>query len=130
MSIEEFAEKFMKAEMEAFHQGKLDALEQLESPNIMIHMDPPLSDIVGFEAHKQYIMNARQGGEITQNWKYITGDGNVGVLSLKQSVKFLVDNPVLSLKAGANVDVDAFFVLRLENGKAAEAWIKGSITVK
>ena len=55
----------------------------------------PLSDLVGVETHKQYIMNARQGAEITQDWEYITCDGNVSVLSLKETVKLLVDNQAL-----------------------------------
>ena len=55
----------------------------------------PLSDLVGVETHKQYIMNARQGAEITQDWVYITGDGNVIVLSLKETVRLLVDNQAL-----------------------------------
>ena len=48
MDIKEFAEKWMQADLQAFQEGNFDALEQLESPNIVIHM-PPTPDINGFE---------------------------------------------------------------------------------
>jgi len=37
MSIKDFAEKFIKAEEEAFHEGNFDALKKLEDPNVIYH---------------------------------------------------------------------------------------------
>lgn len=131
MNIKDFAEKFIKAEKNAFQEGNFDALEQLESPNIVIHRIPPLAEFNGFEAHKQYIMSARESvSDIQQEWEYITGDGNVCVLGYKSSGKYKVEVPAMSIPAGATVSNDAMFALCLENDRVAEIWIKGSMTVQ
>jgi hypothetical protein len=46
MDIKEFAEKFTKAEDDAFQQGDFTALSKLEDPNVIYHMGP-LGDISG-----------------------------------------------------------------------------------
>ena len=129
MDIKEFAEKFIKAEDDAW-KGNFEPLEQIESPDIIIHM-PPAPDFNGFEAHKQYILTARESTkDLTLEWEYITGDGNVAVVSLKEHVTLTVDNPVFKIPAGTTIDADMFFVLRRENDRVAEIWIKGSMTTK
>ena len=129
MDIKEIAEKFIEAEHQAFQQGKFEALEQIESPDIVIHM-PPAPDFHGFEAHKQYIMNGRESStDFQQDWGYVTGDGNVAVLSLIQKMTVTVDNPIFKITAGSTVNADAFFVLRRENDRIAEIWIKSCMEV-
>jgi hypothetical protein len=129
MDIKELAQKFIEAEDEAW-KGNFEALEQIESPDIVIHM-PPAPDFNGFEAHKQYIMNARENAkDLKLDWDYITGDGNVAVVSLKEHVTTTVDNPTFQIPAGTTVDADMFFILRQENDRVAEIWAKGSMTTK
>jgi len=129
MDIKEFAEKFIKAEDDAW-KGNFEPLEQIESPDIVIHM-PPAPDFNGFEAHKQYILTARESTkDLTLEWEYITGDGNVAVVSLKEHVTLTVDNPVFKIPAGTTIDADMFFVLRRENDRVAEIWAKGSMTTQ
>ena len=41
MNIKEFAQKFIEAEDEAWKNGNLDKLEELEDPNVAYHMLPP-----------------------------------------------------------------------------------------
>ena len=129
MDIKELAQKFIEAEDEAW-KGNFEPLEQIESPNIVIHM-PPAPDFHGFAAHKQYIMNA---GESTKNlkleWDYITGDGNVGVVSLKEHATLTVDNPIFKIPAGTTIDADMFFILRQENDRVAEILAKGGVTTQ
>ena len=92
---------------------------------------PPAPDFNGFEAHKQYIMSARESTtDLQQEWGYITGDGNVAVLSLRQKMTLTVENPVFQIPAGSTVNADAMFALRLENDRIAEIWIKVSMTVQ
>ena len=129
MDIKEFAQKFIEAEDEAW-KGNFEPLEQIESPDIVIHM-PPAPDFNGFEAHKQYILTARESTkDLTLEWEYITGDGNVAVVSLKEHVTLTVDNPVFKIPAGTTIDADMFFVLRRENDRVAEIWAKGSMTTQ
>ena len=129
MGIKEFAQKFMEAEDEAW-KGIFEPLEQIESPDIVIHM-PPAPDFHGFEAHKQYLMTARESTkDLKLEWDYITGDGNVAVLSLKEHTTLTVDNPIFQIPAGTTIDADMFFVLRRENDRVAEIWMKGSIATQ
>jgi len=130
MDIKDFAKKFIEAENQAFKQGKFDALEALEAPDVVYHWGTS-RDMVGHEAHRQDIMSYRQStSNHQQEWDYVTGDGNVCVLSLKETMAFVDKHPVISVPVGATIEFDAFFVLRLENGKITEAWIKGSSTVQ
>lgn len=86
MSLESFAKNFMEAEHQAFMNGSFNLLEQIESPDIVIHM-PPYPDFNGFAAHRQYIETARETmTDIEQEWNYVTSDGNVCVLSIKESL--------------------------------------------
>ena len=130
MDIKEFAEKWMQADKQAFQEGNFDALEQTESPNILIHY-PPIADFNGFEEHKQYIMAAREGTkDLQQEWQYVVGDGNIAVLSLKQQMTLTADNPQFQIPAGSTVNADGLFVLKRENDKFAEIWIHSNFTVE
>jgi len=128
MDIKEFAEKFIEAEHQAIQQDNFDALEEIESPDIIIHVNLA-PDFNGFEAHKQYIIFGRKStSDLQQEWGYVTGDGNV--VSTKQKSTLKVENPVFKIPAGSTISADAFFILRLENDRIAEVWTKSSITVE
>ena len=130
MDIKEFADKFIEAEHQVMQQGNFDALEQIESPDIVFHMAPPLPDLVGFEAHKQYLVSALEMvSEISQEYDYITGDGNIAVLSCIQKMTTKVEHPVLKIPAGSKITADAFFVLRRENDKIAEIFTHSNMTI-
>lgn len=130
MDIKEFAQQFMEAEFKAWLNGNFEPLEQLESPDMTLHM-PPVPDLKGFEGHKQYIMNARETiKDLTAEGDYVTGDGNVAVLSFKMTYTLTADNPVLQISAGSTIVADGFLVLRRENDRVAEVWIKSSMTTK
>lgn len=130
MDTKEFAEKFLQAENNAWKGGNFDELEQIESPDIAIHM-PPTPDINGFDSHKQYIINARDSlSDLKQEWDYITGDGNIAVFYYKSSGKAKIEMPAFSIPAGATISNDATFVLRRENDKVAEIWIKNTMTIQ
>ncbi len=130
MDIKDFAQKFMEAEFEAWRNENFEPLGQIESPDVTLHM-PPIPDLKGFEAHKQYIMTACASmKDLTLEGDYITGDGNVAVLSFKETATLTTDNPILQIPAGSTIDVDGFMVLRRKNDRVAEIWIKSSITTK
>ena len=130
MDIKEFAQKFIDAEHQVIQQGNFDALEEIESPDLIFHL-PPMPDLVGFEAHKQYLVSSMETvSELTQDWDYIAGDGNIAVLSVIQKMTFKVEHPMLKLPAGSKVTADGFFVLRRENDKVAEIWTHNNMTVE
>jgi predicted ester cyclase len=126
MNTREFAEKFTKAEDQAWQTGNCDALQKLEDPKVVYHI-PPMPDTIGWEAHKQYILGTRQAAsDIHQDWEYITGDGNVFSLSYKMSC--ISKGMIPGTKNGGKITCDSLFVFKLKDGKIIEAWSKGSMT--
>lgn len=129
MSVKEFAEKFIKAENEAIQRGNFAPLKALEDPNVIYHV-PPLPDMVGHEAHKQDILDARRAcSDIKLEWKYLTGRGNICALSHKSSGRFINEKPGLTTPVGKDYTANYLFVLRLNKARIAEVWAYGSITV-
>ncbi len=130
MSIKEFAQKFIEAEKQAFKQGNFDALNAIQAPDVVYHWGGG-RDMVGREAHQHDIMEYRQRtSKHIQEWDYVVGDGDVCVLSIKETMTFAKEFPAISAPAGATIVFDAFFVLRRENDKVAGAWIKGNSIVE
>ncbi len=129
MDIKEFASKYIEAEKQAFKEGDFSALEAIVAPDVIYHWGAG-RDMVGHEPHRQDIMEyRRRTSKHLQEWDYVAGDGDVCVLSIKETMTFKEEFPAISAPAGATIVFDAFFVLRRANGKVAEAWIKGAGTV-
>lgn len=128
MSIKEFAEKFIKAQNEAWLKGNFDALEALEDPNVVYHI-APMPDMVGWEGHKKYIQMSQQAlPDIRLEWKYLTGEGNLFALSYKSRGTFTGERPGFPPPTGKEVTADYLFILQLKNDKIIEVWMNGSIT--
>ena len=125
MDIKEFAEKYIKAEEDAFQKGDFTALEELEDPNVVYHMSS-FGDLVGHEGHKQNIMSSHQlASDIKQEWKYLTGEGNLFALSYK--ARYISKGNIPGMPPeGKEAYRDALFLLRLEHGKVVEVWNNGS----
>lgn len=129
MSIKDFAQEFIKAEGASWGKGDFTSLEKLEDPGVVFHM-PSMPDVVGFEAHKQYITGSKQmTSGLKQDWQYITGDSNLFVLSYKASGRFTGQVPGMPPTTGKNYTSDYLFVLQLKNGKIAEVWTNGTFTL-
>jgi predicted ester cyclase len=128
MDIKEIAEKYIQADKQAFQEGNFDALEEIYAPNIVIH-SAPIPDSIGFEANKEHIIRARETvSDLHQEFEYITGDGNVFAISFQETFTPKVEIPNFKAPAGSTVNIDALFVLRCENDKIAEIWMKSNIT--
>ncbi|OGO31239.1 MAG: hypothetical protein A2Z29_09385 [Chloroflexi bacterium RBG_16_56_11] len=128
MSIKDFAEKFIKAEDEAWQKGNCDALEKLEDPNVVYHMSAPFGEVVGFEVHKQQILGNRMvASEIKQDWKYLIGEGNLFAMGYKSRV--ISNGKVPGFPpAGKEITNDGLFLFHMKNGKIIEAWYNGTVT--
>jgi predicted ester cyclase len=125
MDIKKFAEKFIEAENDAFQKGDFNALAKLEDPNVVYHTSS-FGDLVGHEAHKQNIMSRPQfASDIKQEWKYLTGEGNLFALSYRARYISIGNLPGLP-PAGKEYYRDALFLFRLKNGKIVEVWNNGS----
>jgi len=126
MDIKEFAEEFIKAEDEAFQNGNFEPLSKLEDPNMVHHYMELDQELVGHEAHKQFIIAVRQAvADLHQEWKYLTGEGNLFALSYKSRTKWKGDLPGFPPLAGKETTTYTLFLFRLKNGKIVEAWENG-----
>ena len=128
MDIKEFAEKFIKAETDAFKHGNFDLLAEIEDPNVFYHAPPPFQNIVGHEAHKKDILTARQAwSDIKQEWNYSTGEGNLFALAYK--ARYISSGNVTGFPAaGKEITEDAMFILRLKNDRIVEGWANINMT--
>lgn len=105
-----FAKQFIEAEDQAWQQGDFRALEAIEDPNIVFHG----LGIENFEAHKQYIINARNSNSgIKQEWEYVTGDASLFALSYKAEVT----------ATDQMSRVEALMLFRVGNGKITDVWL-------
>ena len=130
MSIEEFAEKLIRAMNEAWDNGNFDLLEKLEDPDVVYHLSSGQDGTGGFEGHKQFLTVTRQATSDRKiEWKYITGEGNLFALSYKSSSKVTGEIPGFPLPVGKRISGDTLFLFRLKDGRIVEAWEKGSTTV-
>jgi predicted ester cyclase len=125
MDIKKFAQKYIKAENDAFQRGDFIALAKLEDPNVVYHMST-FGDMVGHEAHRKNIMLGRQyASDIKQEWNYLTGEGNLFALSYKSRYVSRGNLPGWP-PAGKEASRDALFLFRLKRGKIVEVWNNGS----
>ena len=128
MDIKEIAEKWIQSAKHAFQEGNFDAAEQIMSYNIIFHM-PPAPDIMGFETLKQHITNNREMiSDLKYDAEYLTGDSTVCAIAFKETFTLKVEHPVSKIPAGTTVNIDGVYILRCENDKVAEMWMKGSTT--
>lgn len=128
MNIKEFAERFIKAEDEAWYQGKYEALQALESPDAVYNLTPPFQ-FVGFEAHKQQIQGLRQAvSNLRQKLEYLAGDGNLFICSYKMGGLFTGEIPGFPPPSGKEITADGLFAFRVENDKVVEAWSRSIMT--
>lgn len=129
MSGKEFAEKFIKAENEAWIKGNVNELDTVEDPDIVYHLTPPIPDVVGREAHKQFITSARQAfSDIHIDIKYLTDSGDLVAFMYHGSEKFTGIFPGLPPGKGQDVIANELWLFRLKNGKIIEGWMFGTTT--
>ncbi len=130
MSIEDFAAKFVEAEDAAFQKGDFSPLSKIEDPNVVMHMGPPFGDMLGHEAHKQYVISARKSStDVKQDWGFLAGDGNLFAMSYKATGRLVADMPGLPPMAGKSFANDYLWVLRVENQKIVEVWAHGTMAI-
>ena len=128
MSIKDFAEKFIKAENEAINKGNVGALEVLyDSKVVYHHFGGP--DLVGWQPVKEATIGLRMAfSNYRQEWKYLTGEGNLFALSFKSSGIFTSELPGYRPPTGKEVKVDALRIFRMQNSKIVEVWANGTVT--
>jgi ketosteroid isomerase-like protein len=117
------ADRFIAAEYKAWSTGDITDLKAIESDGIVYHM--PGQDLTGWKAHEDYINYGRAlVSNLKQNWKYVSGDGNLFALSYEASGTMRGEgkNP------STDVVTNFLGVFRIQDGRIAEAWMNGTST--
>ena len=114
VKIRLFAEAFIAAEKAAWERGDFAALEALEHPDVVFqNIDGTVYR--GWKQHKQAIVDARSsfgGAPMTQEWRYLMGEGNMFSVSYKWTVRF----------PQQTVEIVGMASGRVKDGKLIEEW--------
>jgi predicted ester cyclase len=125
--IKGFAEKVVKAETECILQGNYSSLESLFSSQVIMH-HTPFPDMAGWPAIKRMYERLRESTpDIHIELKYVTGEGNLLVLSYKSRGKFTGNVEGYPPPTEKEVTDDAMQIFRIENGKTIEVWIHATV---
>jgi predicted ester cyclase len=83
---------------------------------------------VGFAAHKKQILDSKASySDIQQEWKYLTGEGNLFALLYKG--RYVSNGKMPGMPpAGGKVTSDLLFLFRVNKGRITEAWVHGAMT--
>jgi predicted ester cyclase len=129
MNTKAFAEKFIKAENEAWVKGNVDALDEVENADVFYHLTPPLQDVKGRDVHKQFIAAARKAfSDIRIDIKYLTGEGNLVGFLYSGREKYTGEFPGLPPGKGQEVVANELWLFCLKSGKVSEGWMFGTTT--
>ena len=123
MTTEEERTARIRTIEEVFHQGNIDALDEITSPDVVYHV-PPRPDVKGREAYKQYMagmMKALSGFRFTMQQYIFEGGGDAVRWTIQGThTGQLPGSPVPP--TGKQVTMTGLQMTRLVNGKAVEIW--------
>jgi hypothetical protein len=129
VTVKELAEKYIQAELLAFQNNDFKQLFELEVPDVVYHISP-LHDLVGHEAHRQYILSVSTGvSGLTQKLQYLSGDVNMFLLSYKATGLITGVKPGFPPSIGKKMEMDYLFAVQTANGKVTEVWANGIVYV-
>lgn len=127
MSIKDYADKFIAAENAAWLEGNIDALDDVDAPNVVYHLMPPASDVVGRDTHKKLIAAERKAfTNIHLEWKYLTGEGNLFAVFYFQRMMFTGKSAHRPPPTGKRATINEMCLCRVNDGKIAEVWFAGT----
>jgi predicted ester cyclase len=124
MASADFKARFVKAEAEAWYKGNLDALDDVDDPNIVIHMIGA-PGLFGREAHKQYIAEARQAfSDYQQEWSDMVVEGDTMAALYTAHMKHTGPNPMIPVSpTGKELTVVAAMFFHLRNDKIIDIFM-------
>jgi len=121
MSLEGLKTKIRWAGEEAWMKGNVDALGEVYAADLVSHR-PPLPDVRGLEASKEYIAGARGGySDIQIVYEEMVGEGNSIAYRYTWRAKHTGQSPTLPIPpTGKEVTLRGCVVVHVANGKVIE----------
>jgi predicted ester cyclase len=125
MSLEELKAKIRWAGEEAW-RGNLDALDEVYAVNYVYHR-PPFPDIMGLEAAKQQIADARSAySDIQATYEEMIGEGNTIAYRWIIQLKHTGQSPSFPIPpTGKDVTLKGCTVVHITDGKVIEEFEYG-----
>ena len=125
MSIEEFKAKFIRAEEEAMLKGNVDALDEVYSPDLVIHSEQfPFQELKGIEARKRQVQTNRQAFQIIKlDWDEMVGEGDTIAYRYTLRMKHTGNSPMVPVPpTGKELVVKGGQFLHLKDDKVSEVF--------
>jgi predicted ester cyclase len=124
MANEDFKARFVKAEEEAWYRGNLDALDDVDDPNIVIHMIGA-PGLFGREAHKQFIAEGRQAfSDYQQEWTDVVIEGDTMAALYTAHMRHTGPSQMIPvLPTGKELTMVAAMFFHLKNDKTVDIFV-------
>lgn len=128
MPLRQLADKYIKAVTEARVNGNLDALDEVETQDIKIHILPPLPDVIGLNDHKIYVRRMREAyKDIKFECKYIMGSGDIFAVYYIESMKIIGNIPGFPIPSKTKKATTMITTIcHVKGNKVDEVWMSGS----
>jgi predicted ester cyclase len=122
-SKEEFKLRFTSAMFEAYGKGNVDALDEINDPEIIIHFTE-MPDTLGVEAHKQYMRESlKSASDVLFKYTEWIFDGNRVALRFTETWKHTGEITGFPPPSGKTITNYGCMFLHLKKGKIKEAWM-------
>ena len=128
MSLRQLAEKYIKAVTEARVNGNLDALDEVETQDIKIHLIAPLPDVIGRNDHKIYVKRMRDAyKDIKLEWNYIMSQGDIFAVYYTEQMKIVGTVPGFPVPPKAKKATTMITsICHVKGNKVDEVWMSGA----
>jgi predicted ester cyclase len=111
---------------EIFNEGNLDAMDELYAPSIVRYAGPPLPDLAGIDAYKEYLGSGLGGvySDPQLTIDEIICEADTCAMRYTIQVTHSGYNPVFDLEVtGTRASFAASLTSRWEDGKIVEEWV-------
>jgi len=118
----EIAEKWNAAMEDALINGNVDALDEVEDPDVVVHL-LGMPDMVGREMHKTIFAFMHEGYVNFQHETMdITGSGDIAAIRYTECWTFSKEIPGYPPPTGKEICYEAAIFLHIKNGKVVEVF--------
>lgn len=107
-------------------EGNLEAMDELYAPSIVRHAGPPLPDLEGIDAYKEYLGSGLGGvySDPQLTIEDIICEGDTCVMRYTMQMTHTGYNPVFDLQVtGKRASLAASITSRWLDGKIVEEWV-------
>ena len=119
----EVAKKWDAAMEDALTNGNVDALDEVEDPDVVLHEMGVYPDVVGLEMHKGMVAFLHEGYvNYQRETMEITGSGDIAAIRYTERWTFSKEMPGFPPPTGKEIFYDVAIFLHIKDGKVVEVF--------